>query len=281
MVERLKNNSSSHSRIITKEILGKLSEYNQSIVFKYGLIAMEFLSGFETLSDYEIEYNEGPEYNEGESMARYEIARLYQLGYIHGDLHKDNILIHPDYSYFDIKNEDYSNQGDIYGRVMLIDFGSTFKLEPCKLLDIQASNDDHTMYEIYPYNFYKASHLSFIIDSPGYRVGTAINTPLYEWLNIKTKDEVNKENDKLFKLLEKRVNVQQELIERIHRQQEEQKEGDGGKTVIDSPIDNAFEFTSNTSKNAGSKSKNKKKIRNYKTKKNRNYKTKKNKFLHD
>jgi tRNA A-37 threonylcarbamoyl transferase component Bud32 len=108
--------------------------------FKIGVIAMECLTGFLTLSDYQ--RRNPSRINITNSMARFEIARLYKLGFIHGDLNKGNVLIHPNYKYFD----------GIDGRVILIDFGATFR--PSELPNI---DDEH---------LYEASKQSLLIDSP-------------------------------------------------------------------------------------------------------------------
>jgi hypothetical protein len=99
-------------------------------------------------------------------MARFEIARLYKLGFIHGDLNKGNVLIHPNYKYFD----------GIDGRVILIDFGATFT--PSELPNI---DDEH---------LYEASKQSLLIDSPVWPVGTARSFYHFQWLRV-----INEENE--------------------------------------------------------------------------------------
>ena len=104
----------------TNELLSAI-RYNDNLSnFMVGMIGMECLSGFVTLADYQV--GKSREIIElTNRMGMYEISRLYKLGYIHGDLNKGNLLIHPNYRYFDRIN----------GRVSLIDFGSTF--DPTKL----------------------------------------------------------------------------------------------------------------------------------------------------
>lgn len=134
----------------TKNILTKIKTNKYLNKFKIGVIAMECLTGFQTLSSYldTIPSSEQDKIRITESMARFEIARLYELGYIHGDLNQGNLLIHPTYQYFDGRP----------GRVMLIDFGSTFKPMDLVLPPINADNS----------NLYVASEQSSIITSPVY-----------------------------------------------------------------------------------------------------------------
>ena len=46
-------------------------------------------------------------------MGLYELDKMHQAGYIHGDYHYENVLINPSYNYFE-KNS---------GRAIIIDFG--------------------------------------------------------------------------------------------------------------------------------------------------------------
>jgi hypothetical protein len=55
-----------------------------------------------------------------ESMAIYELWRLYNIGYLHGDPHKENFLFNADYDYISKPK----------GRVMMLDFGRTIKVKP-------------------------------------------------------------------------------------------------------------------------------------------------------
>jgi hypothetical protein len=183
---------------------------------------MEFLSGFETLDNFlkkrVYSRTETPKY--AESMARYEIAKLYHLGYIHGDLHTENLLIHPTYHYFD----------GIPGRVILIDFGSTFKLEPCKLLNIERDTENKEYYALDPSNLYQPCYHSFIIDSPGYPQGTALTHGAYQWLKVTNFKE---ENKKLKDLHNRRVMCIEKFKEHISREQ--------GSTTGRGGTDNIFD----------------------------------------
>ena len=148
----------------TTKILETIRDVSNLNKFKIGVIAMECLTGFLTLSDYQ---DDNPtRIDITDSMARFEIARLYKLGFIHGDLNKGNVLIHPNYKYFD----------GIDGRVILIDFGATFR--PSELPNI---DDEH---------LYEASKQSLLIDSPVWPVGTARSFYHFQWLRV-----INEENE--------------------------------------------------------------------------------------
>jgi hypothetical protein len=53
-------------------------------------------------------------------MAMYEIARLYGLGFIHGDIHMSNIIFSPRYEHYFLGRT---------GRAFIIDFGRTFLIQ--------------------------------------------------------------------------------------------------------------------------------------------------------
>lgn len=57
------------------------------------------------------------EKNKIQTMGLYELLRLYNVGYIHGDPHKSNILFNPDYKYID--------EDEYKGRAIILDFGRT------------------------------------------------------------------------------------------------------------------------------------------------------------
>lgn len=100
-----------------------------------GFIFMECLDGFDTLSTY-TQYGVSREDDENadtieldpekvdkrrrlQAMATYELWRLYNVGYLHGDPHQGNILFNPNYVYI--------NDSDYKGRAILLDFGRTKK----------------------------------------------------------------------------------------------------------------------------------------------------------
>lgn len=101
---------------LLKKSVDKTKEIIESIkknvgIFDIGFIYMEYLRDFDTLYDTkDFIYN---------VLAIYELYRLYQIGYIHGDPHRNNFLINP---YYDrpifAKPQECS--------VMIIDFGAAF-----------------------------------------------------------------------------------------------------------------------------------------------------------
>ena len=72
------------------------------------------------------------------SLSAYELVRLKQIGFIHGDLHDQNIMYNPNYKY--IKNED--NDVEHKGRALLIDFGES-------LINKTTLKDEETQFYIY------------------------------------------------------------------------------------------------------------------------------------
>jgi hypothetical protein len=58
-------------------------------------------------------------------MACYELSRLHEIGYRHGDFHMNNVLIHPTYFYFADNSNSY-----FIGRAVLIDFGRSDRHVP-------------------------------------------------------------------------------------------------------------------------------------------------------
>ena len=72
------------------------------------------------------------------SLAAYELVRLKQIGFIHGDLHDQNIMYNPNYKY--ITNED--NDVEHKGRALLIDFGES-------LINKTTLKDEETQFYIY------------------------------------------------------------------------------------------------------------------------------------
>lgn len=180
--------------------------------FAIGFIAMECLTGFETLYDYQQRLRLQKDENQitmteyenritmTDSMARYEIARLYnvgnkfgheggeKIGFIHGDLHKDNLLIDPTYQYFD----------GIPGRVILIDFGKTTKINN----SIAPINPDNS-------NLYEASIQSMKKDEWYYK---DLPHEPYLWLPV---DDVDAENGRLKYLSENRERQKEAFKEHI------------------------------------------------------------------
>lgn len=84
-----------------------------------GFIFMECLEGFDPLLK-AIDNADGDKIKKLRAMAIYELARLYEIGYVHGDPHQANILFNPNYKYVD--------NGEFMGRAIVIDFGKTRKI---------------------------------------------------------------------------------------------------------------------------------------------------------
>jgi len=90
--------------------------------FKIGIIMMESLTGFFNLNSYNVDVDDASAelYNLYKNLARYELWRLYELGYIHGDANQANFMVNPEYEY--IKGKP--------GRVIIIDFGTIMMIKP-------------------------------------------------------------------------------------------------------------------------------------------------------
>jgi len=82
---------------------------------KVGIIAMPFAEQYVTLHS----LNTSPMYDYYKLLAVYEMIRLYKIGYYHGDLHQNNILINPNYV--------LQGNSQPLGKCILIDFGRTYK----------------------------------------------------------------------------------------------------------------------------------------------------------
>jgi hypothetical protein len=85
-------------------------------ITKLGCIVMEFMDGYVTLKEY-LKTAPVPDRERAISLAAYELVRLKQIGFIHGDLIFENIMYNPDYKYI-------TNDNTNKGRALLIDFGS-------------------------------------------------------------------------------------------------------------------------------------------------------------
>jgi hypothetical protein len=79
---------------------------------RIGILFMEKMQGFSPIASVVTDLN-----SPYVLMALFEIYRMYDLGYLHGDIHGGNLLIDVDYEYFDNHR----------GRVIIIDFGRSFK----------------------------------------------------------------------------------------------------------------------------------------------------------
>ena len=93
--------------------------------FQWGLFAMESLENFVT-------YRQAAYNNAGftqlklyAELAMYELSRLYQIGYLHGDPNASNAMVNPDYKYIE----------GATGRVILIDFGLAYSIDDATSAD--------------------------------------------------------------------------------------------------------------------------------------------------
>jgi serine/threonine protein kinase len=102
----------------------------RALITTLGCIVMEFMDGYTILSDYldriESEYKDYKEklvkeLKKAKSLAAYELVRLKQIGFIHGDLHNGNIMYNPNYKYITNDDEDVEHTG----RALIIDFGDS------------------------------------------------------------------------------------------------------------------------------------------------------------
>jgi len=118
LIEKPDNNSGS----IKNGLLSTLKERikNNSDI-RLGVIAMGFTENYMTLHNAMKTY---PKVRTDyfKKLAVYELIRLYDLGYLHGDFSLSNILINPDYIYTGKTGENDK------GRAMLIDFGASFSV---------------------------------------------------------------------------------------------------------------------------------------------------------
>ena len=101
---------------------------------KLGIIAMSFAENYDTLSNVLNKTNNPAQQIMYKYLAVYELLRMYDLGYMHGDYHMGNILINTNYK--------YSNLDDIYlGRCLIIDYGMAFKNKYLKNSEVTTSLD--------------------------------------------------------------------------------------------------------------------------------------------
>ena len=160
--------------------------------FALGIVAMECMSSYITLNQY-ITDNGGEDSELSQNakiMALYEICRLYSKKFIHGDLTQKNILIDPNYNYFNGSILADSSTGK-NGRAILIDFGSSFKV---------GGDDEEVGYEEVgndnqfdnPANNQQQSLYDYVIPSIEtdykYELGTAHTHPPYQWLKASDYD---------------------------------------------------------------------------------------------
>lgn len=99
------------SDLSARSLMDALIEKDRTI----GFIFMECLDGFKPLGNYTGKRTEDSLRKRLQAMAIYEMWRLYNVGYLHGDPHQSNILFNPDYKYID--------EVEFKGRAIILDFG--------------------------------------------------------------------------------------------------------------------------------------------------------------
>jgi hypothetical protein len=150
-------------------------------MFHIGIIAMESFTNTVTLGEIATD----PALNIPQAdiitykyMALYEICRLFNIGYLHGDPHMNNILINRDYNYFNGTVIGYGLIGSGLGRAILIDFGSTFRHNQGA---IQISNNFE---DLDNFDLYRNIQQSLLITSPRYQQGLAATHLSWQWLRM-------------------------------------------------------------------------------------------------
>ena len=111
----------------------------RKLITKIGCIVMEFMDGYTTLKEYLEDATEENDHKKAKSLAAYELVRLREIGFIHGDLHHGNIMYNPNYKYITNNDDKYK------GRALLIDFGqSEINKQALKKEEGEAFNLDTT-----------------------------------------------------------------------------------------------------------------------------------------
>jgi len=97
------------------------TEKNKAIIDKFGQSAFdEYKKSINALEAFKaLELLVKKQKEKLKSLAAYELVRLKQIGFIHGDLHDGNIMYNPNYKY--ITNDD--KEVKFKGRALIIDFG--------------------------------------------------------------------------------------------------------------------------------------------------------------
>jgi hypothetical protein len=181
-----------------------------------GIIVMEKMEGFITLYEAIKTTKSHYEYVKLHLLAFFELIRLYEQGYLHGDFHLNNMLVKINYEYIrfdmEISEEIRSNfenyiqfienfKNSFSGRVILIDFGASFK--PTKVIDINENRLELVLQENYRY----ASPLWGDID--------VSNFPSYTWMNnFFEPGDINK-NVQFVNLMLKEMRKGRELVKTV------------------------------------------------------------------
>ena len=156
LIEKPENNHNFVKNNLLSEVKKKF-ENNSS--FHLGVIAMGFTENYISLHKIIRIYPEKKDFFQ--KLAVYELLRLYDLGYIHGDCSTANILINPNYIYTG-KNSEQEK-----GRAMLIDFGYS------NPVPLRSNGDDLSI----------KNKIDIMLDTPiEYCIGMAIPRELKLWI---------------------------------------------------------------------------------------------------
>jgi len=113
----IKQMSNDENKVFLEQ-MKRLYEENKDI--KLGVVAMSFAENYDTLRNVLQKTNNMGKMALYKYLAVYELLRLYDIGYMHGDYHTENILINTKYKYNDIGEQ-------FMGRALIIDYGLAFK----------------------------------------------------------------------------------------------------------------------------------------------------------
>lgn len=182
-------------------------------ITRIGFILMELAEGYQSLGDYWSGSNNLPRDKMWSiGMLGDVLERLHRQGYIHGDLHFNNILINPnEYLYYmDEKIEKYK------GNLMLIDFGFSQKINEIKNTQILESLQYEKQKENLP------SYLGYteLLASPNPQ-GEAWITTLYnrDWNEPKTKEYFNRFQE--YRMIDKKYKISHNLtMERMVKEKQ-------------------------------------------------------------
>ena len=142
-------------------VLSRKDYRGRNTPFKFGLIAMESMTTYMTA----IRASSTVSKILLRGMMLFELWRLYKLGYLHGDPHFGNFLFDPNYKYFN----------KVSGRVIIIDFGYSFK---------------HNLPDISVENMVDIAKISLETDGPDVQPGSTAKHSSYQWLKLNPREEV-------------------------------------------------------------------------------------------
>ncbi len=135
-----------HTQKLNKQLKNNLREIMGSgfeTIFDYDVyfIAMELMDNYKPLKYFEND----PNYEYYKYMGLYELDKMHQEGYTHGDYHYENVLINSSYNYFE-KNS---------GRAILIDFGysniTNNEESRLEMLQYEVSGIKENIFEVFNY----------------------------------------------------------------------------------------------------------------------------------